>query len=142
MVVIMETGATPEQIEAVASQLAALGLDVHPSTGRSRTVIGVIGDTAAVDVHDISALPGVQEVIRVSEPYKLASRKFREEDTVVHVGPVAVGGPDVVVMAGPCSVETEAQVMAVAEAVRGGGAQILRGGAFKPRTSPYAFQGL
>src|SRR5437016_2758559 len=107
MVVIMNTHATGEDLEAVTWRLKSLGLTVHPSTGRSRTVIGVIGDTASVDVRDIGGLPGVQEVIRVSEPYKLASRAFKEDDTVIRLGSVTIGGPEVVVMAGPCSVESE-----------------------------------
>jgi 3-deoxy-7-phosphoheptulonate synthase len=142
MVVIMDTHATADQLDAVASRLRSLGLAIHPSTGRTRTVIGVIGDTAAVDVRDISGLPGVQEVVRVSEPYKLASRAFKEDDTVIRLGGVTIGGTDVVVMAGPCSVESEHQVEVVAETVKAAGATILRGGAFKPRTSPYSFQGL
>ncbi len=143
MVVIMDTHASAEQLDAVAARLRALGLTVHLSAGKSRNVVGVIGDTAAVDVRDISGLPGVSEVIRVSEPYKLASRHFKEDDTVVHCGAgVTVGGVEVVVMAGPCSVESEAQVQAIAEQVQSAGATILRGGAFKPRTSPYSFQGL
>lgn len=142
MVVIMDTQATPEQLDAVTEHLRALGMTVHPSTGRSRTVVGVIGDTASVDIRDISALPGVYEVIRVSEPFKLATRKFKEEDTVVRVGDVVIGGPEIVIMAGPCSVESEHQAMTIAEAVAATGCRVLRGGAYKPRTSPYAFQGL
>jgi 3-deoxy-7-phosphoheptulonate synthase len=143
MVVIMDTHASEEQLDAVTARLRSLGLTVHLSAGKSRNVVGVIGDTAAVDVRDISGLPGVAEVIRVSEPYKLASRHFKEDDTVVHCGPgVSVGGVEIAVMAGPCSVESEAQLQAIGEQVRAAGATILRGGAFKPRTSPYSFQGL
>ena len=142
MVVVMVPGANEAQIEEVASRLRLMGLAVHRSDERGRIVLGAVGDLGSLDVEDVRHLPGVQDVVRISAPYKLASRAFRAEPTVVTVGRAAVGGEAVVVMAGPCAVESEAQVEEVAAAVAAAGATILRGGAFKPRTSPYTFQGL
>ena len=141
MVVVMEERATESQIEQVAARLVELGLGVHRSTGVTRTVLGVVGQNRP-DPRLIEILDGVHEVLRISEPYKLASRTFRPENTVVTVGDVRIGGDEVIVMAGPCSAETEPQVRTTAAAVRRAGAKILRGGAFKPRSSPYSFQGL
>ncbi len=141
MVVIMDERATEEQIEHVVARLVELGMDVHRSTGATRTVLGVVGQRRP-DPGLIEVLDGVHEVVRISEPYKLASRTFKPEDTVVTVGDVRIGGDEVIVMAGPCSAENEAQVRTTAAAVRRAGAKILRGGAFKPRSSPYSFQGL
>src|SRR5713101_2004866 len=141
MVVVMEERATEEQIELVVARLVELGMDVHRSTGVTRTVLGVVGQRRP-DPGLIEVLEGVHEVIRISEPYKLASRTFKPEGSVVTVGEVRIGGDEVIVMAGPCSAETEQQVRATAAAVRRAGAKILRGGAFKPRSSPYSFQGL
>jgi len=118
------------------------GFDVHRSTGMQQTVLGAIGVQPEFDHRQIELLPGVAEVLRITEPYKLASRTFKREGSVFDIGGIKIGGDDVVVMAGPCSVESEEQVFAVAESVRKSGAKILRGGAFKPRTSPYSFQGL
>jgi len=142
MVVVMESNATEDQIQRVIHKLSDLGFDVHRSTGVTRTVLGAIGDKTGIDVRDIEVLPGVREVIPITEPYKLASRTFKPEDTVVRVRNVEIGGNKVVVMAGPCAVESREQIMTIAEQVRKAGAHILRGGAFKPRTSPYSFQGL
>ncbi len=142
MVVVMAEGATQTQVEHVVAHLVGLGFDVHRSTGQSRVSLGAVGDTARADAALIEMLDGVREVIRVTEPYKLASRTFHPEATVVTVGDVRVGGDEVIVMAGPCSVESEAQVRAAAAAVKRAGAKVLRGGAFKPRSSPYSFQGL
>jgi 3-deoxy-7-phosphoheptulonate synthase len=142
VVVVMVPGADEAQIEEVASRLRLMGLAVHRSDERGRIVLGAVGDLGSLDVEDVRHLPGVQDVVRISAPYKLASRAFRAEPTVVTVGRAAVGGEAVVVMAGPCAVESEAQVEEVAAAVAAAGATILRGGAFKPRTSPYTFQGL
>jgi hypothetical protein len=125
----------------VIARLIELGMDVHRSSGVTRTVLGVVGANK-IDPGLIGILEGVHEVLRISEPYKLASRTFKPEDTVVSVGDVRIGGDEVVVMAGPCSAETDAQVEAAAAAVKRAGAKILRGGAFKPRSSPYSFQGL
>jgi len=141
MVVVMQERATDVQIDAVISRLIELGMDVHRSSGATRTVLGVVGANK-IDPGLIGILDGVHEVLRISEPYKLASRTFKPEDTVVSVGDVRIGGDEVIVMAGPCSAETPAQVEAAAAAVKRAGAKILRGGAFKPRSSPYSFQGL
>ena len=142
MVVVMQERATELQIEQVVAHLVELGLDVHRSTGVSRTVLGAVGDDRNLDPRLLEMLDGVSEVLRVTEPYKLASRAFRPEGTVVSMGDVRIGGDEVIVMAGPCSAETAEQVDAVAAAVKRAGAKVLRGGAFKPRSSPYSFQGL
>jgi 3-deoxy-7-phosphoheptulonate synthase len=142
VVVVMTEGATVQQVERVVGQLTDMGFDVHRSEGPSRTILAAVGVRPDVDTRPLELLDGVHEVVRISEPYKLASRTFRPEGTVVTIGEVRVGGDEVVVMAGPCSVESEAQVRAAATAVRRAGAKLLRGGAFKPRSSPYSFQGL
>src|SRR5438552_3697871 len=141
MVVVMEERATEAQIEQVVSRLIEMGMDVHRSTGVTRTVLGAVGQ-GRPDAGLIEVLEGVHEVVRISEPYKLASRTFKPDNTVVTVGDVRIGGDEVIVMAGPCSAETEKQVRTTAAAVRRAGAKIFRGGAFKPRSSPYSFQGL
>jgi 3-deoxy-7-phosphoheptulonate synthase len=141
MVVVMEERATETQIEQVVARLVEMGMDVHRSTGVTRTVLGVVGQ-GRPDKGIIEMLDGVHEVLRISEPYKLASRTFKPESTVVTVGDIRIGGDEVIVMAGPCSAETEKQVRVTAAAVRRAGAKIFRGGAFKPRSSPYSFQGL
>jgi len=141
MVVVMEERATEAQVEQVVARLVEMGMDVHRSTGVTRTVLGAVGQ-GHPDKGLIEMLEGVHEVLRISEPYKLASRTFKPEGSVVTVGDVRIGGDEVIVMAGPCSAETEAQVHTTAAAVRRAGAKILRGGAFKPRSSPYSFQGL
>jgi 3-deoxy-7-phosphoheptulonate synthase len=137
----MQEGATEGQIERVVARLVEMGMDVHRSTGVSRTVLGAVGQ-GRPDAGIIEMMDGVHEVVRITSPYKLASRTFKAEPTVVTVGDIRVGGDEVIVMAGPCSAESEQQVHAAAAAVRRAGAKILRGGAFKPRSSPYAFQGL
>ena len=141
MVVVMNERATEAQIDAVIQRLIELGMDVHRSSGVTRTVLGVVG-AHKIEPDLIAILDGVHEVVRITEPYKRASRTFRPEDTIVQVDDVRIGGDEVIVMAGPCSAETEEQVNATAAAVKRAGAKILRGGAFKPRSSPYAFQGL
>ena len=141
MVVVMSERATNEQVERVIAQLVEMGFDIHRSTGALRTVIGAVGGKTG-DPRLVEVLDGVQEVLRITEPYKLASRTFRPENTVITLDDVRIGGDEVVVMAGPCSAETEEQVEASAAAVKRAGAKILRGGAFKPRSSPYSFQGL
>jgi 3-deoxy-7-phosphoheptulonate synthase len=141
MVVVMEERASDAQIEKVVAYLVEKGMDVHRSTGVSRTVLGVVG-TQPTDPALIEMMEGVHEVLRITEPYKLASRAFKPDGTIVAIDDVRVGGDEVIVMAGPCSVETEEQIFASAAAVRRAGAKILRGGAFKPRSSPYSFQGL
>ncbi len=142
MVVVMRERATEDEIQNVVSCLVDMGYDVHRSTGAARTVIGAVGGGRKGDPGLLEVLDGVHEVVRITEPYKLASRTFKPEDTVITVGDLRIGGDEVVVMAGPCSAESEQQVMATAAAVKRGGAKILRGGAFKPRSSPYSFQGL
>jgi 3-deoxy-7-phosphoheptulonate synthase len=143
MVVVMHSGASDEQIQHVIDRLVSTGFDVHRSTGESHTVLGAVGVHPDFDARDIELLDGVREVVRITQPYKLASRAFRPEGTIVDLGKgVKVGGTDVVVAAGPCAVETKAQIDSIAERVASLGAKILRGGAFKPRSSPYAFQGL
>lgn len=141
MVVVMQEGATDGQIEQVVKRLVEMGMDVHKSTGVSRTVLGAVGQ-GRPDAGLIEMMDGVGEVVRISSPYKLASRTFKAEPTVVTVGDIRIGGDEVIVMAGPCSAESEAQVRATAAAVKRAGAKIFRGGAFKPRSSPYSFQGL
>jgi 3-deoxy-7-phosphoheptulonate synthase len=142
MVIVMEHTASEENVQKVIESLVEAGYDVHRSSGVDFTVLGAVGvPTRPVDPRLVEVLPGVREVVRVSEPYKLAGRTFKPEDTVVDVGGVRVGGPEVIVMAGPCSVEGSDQVGAVARSVAASGARVLRGGAFKPRTSPYSFQG-
>src|SRR5215831_3373415 len=141
MVVVMQERATEAQIQSVIAQLIEMGFDVHRSTGANRTVLGAVGDGTG-DPQLIEVQDGVHEVLRISEPYKLASRTFKQDNTVVVVGDVRIGGDEVIVMAGPCSAESEQQVETTAAAVKRAGAKILRGGAFKPRSSPYSFQGL
>jgi len=141
MVVVMQERATEAQVEQVVARLVEMGMDVHRSTGVTRTVLGAVG-SGHPDPGLIEMMEGVHEVLRISSPYKLASRTYKPEDTIVTVGDVRIGGDEVIVMAGPCSAETEKQVRAAAAAVRRAGAKIFRGGAFKPRSSPYSFQGL
>ena len=141
MVVVMQERATEEQIELVVARLVEMGMDVHRSTGATRTVLGVVGQNRP-DAGLIQLLDGVHEVVRISEPYKLAGRTFKPQNTVITVGDVRIGGDEVIMMAGPCSAENEKQVRTTAAAVRRAGAKIFRGGAFKPRSSPYSFQGL
>ena len=142
MLVVMQEGATEKQIEAVIDRLVALGFTVHKSTGAVHTVLGGVGPIGQFEPADFEVLDGVKEAHRIMSPYKLASRSFRPAGTIVKVGQVEIGGPAVVVMAGPCSVESRDQILAVAESVARAGAVILRGGGFKPRSSPYSFQGM
>ena len=142
MVIVMEHTATEEQVQKVIAALVGVGYDVHRSTGVSHTVLGAVGmPREVVDPSALELFPGVREVVKISEPYKLVGRTFKAADTVVDVAGAPVGGPEIIVMAGPCSVESREQVGTVARAVRSAGARVLRGGAFKPRTSPYSFQG-
>ena len=142
MIVIFKKDASQAAIDALCRQFEAQGLKIHNSMGQHTHLVGLIGDTSAVDVDLVRANAAVEEVKRVSEPYKKANRKFHPEDTVVKVGGAAFGGGHFSVIAGPCSVESEQQIEFVAQSVQESGAAMLRGGAFKPRTSPYAFQGL
>jgi len=143
MVIVMHAGASEEQIQRVIDRLVEFGFDVHRSTGATHTVLGAVGTPNEYDPRDVELLDGVREVVPITQPYKLASRAFRPEGTIVDLGRgVRVGGKEVVVAAGPCAVETPAQIHAIAEHVAKCGARLLRGGAFKPRSSPYSFQGL
>lgn len=142
MVIVMEVGAEDGQIQRVIEILVAAGYDVHRSTGVNHTVLGAVGSPKKpLDPNTLELLPGVREVVKITEPYKLVGRTFKAQDSIVRVKDVPVGGTEVVIMAGPCSVESSAQVGTVAKEVRLAGARVLRGGAFKPRTSPYSFQG-
>jgi len=141
MVIVMEETATEEQISGVIDKLVRLGFDIHRSTGVRHTVLGAVGERT-IDWRDIELLDGVKEVLRITAPYKLASHGFKAEPTQIKIGDVTIGGKEVVMMAGPCTVESRDQVMDIAEIVSRYGAKVLRGGAFKPRTSPYSFQGL
>jgi len=139
----MNEHATEDQIEKVIAALTQKGYDTHRSTGATRTVIGVVGASRTpLDPREFEIMPGVHEVVKITEPYKLAGRTFQPEDTVIRIGDVKIGGHDIVMMAGPCAVEGEKQLDIIASSVKRYGARILRGGAFKPRTSPYTFQGL
>ncbi|RJP74212.1 MAG: 3-deoxy-7-phosphoheptulonate synthase, partial [Ignavibacteriales bacterium] len=142
MVVVLEKNVTEIQIENIIKHLEDFGFDVHKSTGIESIVLGAIGVKPDFDVRQVEILDGVKEVHRITEPFKLASRTFKKEKTVIKIKDVEIGGDQVVIMAGPCSVENEEQINLLAEIVAKNGAKILRGGAFKPRTSPYAFQGL
>ena len=142
MIAVLKHGTTPAQTEHLVQWLKNMNLDVHISQGTEVTVLGLVGDTSKVDMELLSSLEIVQTVKRVSEPFKQANRKFHPEDTIVSVGNAKFGGGHFSVIAGPCSVESEEQIIEVATAVKEAGADLLRGGAFKPRTSPYAFQGL
>ena len=143
MVIVMQEGASDIQIQHVIDRLVASGFNVHRSTGESHTVLGAVGVHRDFDYRDFELLDGVREVMRVTQPFKLASRQFNPQGTVVDLGRgVRIGGNEVIVAAGPCSVESREQIHSIAESVAKSGAKILRGGAFKPRTSPYAFQGM
>ncbi|MGH9371109.1 MAG: 3-deoxy-7-phosphoheptulonate synthase, partial [Vicinamibacterales bacterium] len=142
MVVVMQERATDDQVQKVIAQLVEMGFDVHRSSGALRTVLGAVGGNRQFDTRLLEVLDGVQEVLRITEPYKLASRTFRSENSIVTVEDLRIGGDEVIVMAGPWSAESEEQVEATASAVKRAGAKVLRGGAFKPRSSPYSFQGL
>ncbi len=142
MIVIMNHRATPEQIQTVINHVESLGYRVHRSDGTERTILGIIGDERPLDTENLEAFEGVERVVRVLHPFKLASREFHPENSVVRVNGIEIGGDQLVLMAGPCSVESREQLFETAAAVKEAGAHILRGGAFKPRTSPYAFQGL
>lgn len=142
MVVVMKPGTLQKDIDQLVAKLQEMDLSVGITNGVGCTILGLVGDTTAVDMDKISINPHVERVMRVQEPYKKANRKFHPEDTVVEVGGVPIGGGNFAVIAGPCSVESEAQICAVAEDVKRSGAAMLRGGAFKPRTSPYSFQGM
>lgn len=143
MVIRVNAHASKEDIERLCQSIEAMGnVHVHKIIGENYTVLGIVGDTSSLDIQEVEALDYVEKVTRIQEPFKKANRLFREEDTVIPVGNTTVGGELFSVMAGPCSVESEEQILEVARRVKAAGANILRGGAFKPRTSPYSFQGL
>lgn len=142
MIAVLKKGTTDEQREHLLQWLKNMNLDVHVSMGKEVTVLGLVGDTSRVDIELLNSLEIVDSVKRVSEPFKQANRKFQPNDSIIQVGDVKIGGGNFAMIAGPCSVESEEQIVGVAQAVKAAGAHILRGGAYKPRTSPYAFQGL
>ncbi len=142
MIVVMKPNAKEEYINNIIERIEKAGLRIDKSVGVDYTVIGVVGDTGKIDRELISSLPGVSKILKVQEPFKRANRAFKKEDTIVNVAGVKIGEKKPVIIAGPCSVESEEQVINIAKSVKSAGASILRGGAFKPRTSPYAFQGL
>jgi 3-deoxy-7-phosphoheptulonate synthase len=142
MIIVMRMGAAEEQIQTVVDRVVELGFQAHLSEGEERTIIGVIGDERPVDQTLFELMDGVERTVPILKPFKLASRDFKEEDTIVPINGTIIGGERVAMMAGPCAVESEAQLLETAWAVKAAGATILRGGAFKPRTSPYSFQGL
>ena len=136
MIVILKHDHNPSQLDSLVTWLQDKGITIHTSIGEGNTVLGLVGDTSKLDIDLIAALDIVEDVKRVQEPYKNANRKFHPEDTVIQVGNTQIGGGKLTIMAGPCSVESEEQVVAIARAVKASGATMLRGGAFKPRTSP------
>ena len=142
MIAVIKKGTTEKQLENLTSWLKSQGLDIHLSRGSSHTIVGLVGDTSKIDAELLENLEIIESVKRISEPFKSANRKFHPDDSVIEVGNTSVGGNIFAIMAGPCSVESEEQVMEIAKSVKDSGATMLRGGAFKPRTSPYDFQGL
>ncbi|MBI4994226.1 3-deoxy-7-phosphoheptulonate synthase [Candidatus Peregrinibacteria bacterium] len=142
MLVVLNKNAAKKDIKNILQRIAAMGLRAEEIPGSTRTAIGILGNTGYVDADALTQMAGVKEVIHVTKPYKLVSREWKNSDTVINVDGVKIGGKNFTIMAGPCSVESEQQLMKTAEAVKRAGAQILRGGAFKPRTTPYSFQGL
>ncbi|MCP3980699.1 MAG: 3-deoxy-7-phosphoheptulonate synthase [bacterium] len=142
MLIVMKQNATEQEVECVCESIRGMGLTPHPIPGSHRVAIGITGNTGPVDPEALSSLEGVTELIHVTQPYKLTGREMKPEDTVIEIGDIRIGGDELVVIAGPCGVETVDQTMTTARAVAGSGGAMLRGGAFKPRTSPYSFQGL
>ncbi len=142
MMIVMHADATQEQISSVVARVEESGLQVHLSRGAERTVIGVVGDSRKIQPENYMHLAGIEQIMRITRPYKIASREFIPEDTKVEFGGQSIGGNDIIIIAGPCSVESREQLLETAHAVREAGGHALRGGAFKPRTSPYSFQGL
>ncbi|MDH3890431.1 MAG: 3-deoxy-7-phosphoheptulonate synthase [candidate division Zixibacteria bacterium] len=142
MIVVMKADSTEDHLKVVLNKIEQLGFKPHLSRGEKKTIVGVVGNGKMVDHEQFTMLEGVDSVVRIMKPYKLAGREFKKEPTVIEVGPVKIGGDNVVVMAGPCAVESREQTLRAADAVAEAGATILRGGAFKPRSSPYSFQGL
>jgi len=142
MIVVLQKGANEEQLQNVITQLESFGFLTHVVRGTEKTIIGAIGDKSRLVELPLEAMPGVEKVVPVLAPYKLASREFKPTDTIIKIGNVSIGGPEVQIMAGPCAVESKEQLLETAEIVKNAGVKILRGGAYKPRSSPYSFQGL
>jgi len=142
MIIVLKARATDKEIDHVANKITKMGLKPHISKGVERTLIGAIGDEQLLKADQLKAIPCVEKVLPILKPYKLVSRDFKKEDTIIKIDDIAIGGKEIVVMAGPCAVESEEQILKIATAVKKAGAKILRGGAFKPRTSPYSFQGM
>ena len=142
MIVLLKKDTSPERLAGLTDWLRSKNIEIHKSVGSTETVLGLVGDTAKLDIDLISALDFVKDVKRIQEPYKAANRKFHPDDTVIAVGSAHIGGGDLTLIAGPCSVESEEQIVGIAKQVKASGATVLRGGAFKPRTSPYSFQGM
>src|SRR5215468_9690817 len=142
MLVVMHSHASPEQVEQVVAAIRAMKLTPHPMPGATRTAIGITGNIGAVDPRTLEVLPGVMELIRVTKPYKLASREMHEADTSIHLPQTTIGPGTFTLIAGPCSVENEDMILRTAEFLVSRGVRLLRAGAYKPRTSPYAFQGM
>jgi len=142
MIIVMSPSATKEQINHVEQKLLSLGFKTHPIYGEIKTVIGTIGDKRLLDTQAITSMPGVENIVPIMKPYKLVGKELKSTKTVIHVGDISIGGDELVLMAGPCAVENEEEIFETAEKVKAAGAKILRGGAYKPRTSPYSFQGL
>jgi 3-deoxy-7-phosphoheptulonate synthase len=142
MIIVLRPDATEKQVDHIVKKLKGLGLQAHISKGTERTIIGAIGDEVVLQTLPLEAIPGVEKVLPVLKPYKLASREFRNENTIIKIGTAEIGGRKVVVMAGPCAVENKTLLIETAKEVKAAGASFIRGGAFKPRTSPYSFQGL
>src|SRR3989344_1379764 len=142
MIIVLKQGASQEQISHVESKIQEKGLKSHISQGEFKTLIGVIGDESLIDIQHFKAIDAVEDVLPILKPYKLASREFKKEDTVIKINGAKIGGGDFAIMAGPCAIESETQLMATARAVKEAGLKILRASAYKPRTSPYEFQGM
>jgi 3-deoxy-7-phosphoheptulonate synthase len=142
MIIILKPNPAPKQLESLKEWIKKMGLDIHVSEGQHSTILGLVGDTSVVDIDLVGAMEIVETVKRIQEPYKAANRKFHPDDSIIEIGDAKIGGGNFVMIAGPCSVESHSQITNVAERVKEAGAKALRGGAFKPRTSPYAFQGL
>ena len=142
MIVVMKPSASDADIEKVINRVRSQGLDVHLSTGEAHTIVGVLGNTGSLDQTSFEVMTGVESAVRISQPFKVASREFTNTDTIIDVRGVKIGGEGIVVMAGPCSVDPCRQILESAYVVKEAGAHILRGGAYKPRSSPYSFQGM
>ena len=142
MIIVMKPGASKSSVNEVIAKVQAAGLEAHVSEGKEVTIVGIVGDKSLAADKNLELIPGVEKIVHVSESYKLANRKFHPDSSIIKVGNAEIGGNQLVVMSGPCAVESEDQVMATAKAIKASGAHILRGGAYKPRTSPYSFQGM